>query len=414
MRSRRRTNSREDGLKGKKILLVVTGGISAYKSVFLVRILKRAGADVRVVLSEAAAKFITPLTFEILSENPVPDDLFARRDKPLVEHVELAAWPDRTIVAPATADFIGKLSHGLADDLPSAVLCAAKGEVYLAPAMNDGMWNNPAVQRNIEELKKDGKFFIEPGTGELACGTSGSGRMAEPDEIAMVLGASFNPGVLDGVRFLVTAGRTEEDIDPVRYISNRSSGRMGFAIAERAKELGAHVTVIHGSVDVPGPNVDSVKKVTTASRMKSAVMRSFPGCDVLVMAAAVADYSPVRKASQKIKKSNEDLVIKLRKTPDILEAVRKKKTKRQVVVGFALESTDGEENALKKISSKGCDYLVLNMIGKNTGFGAETNQVTLYKRKEKLAATSVISKKEAAAFIIDRLLLDSRVRKTQG
>ncbi len=404
----------EGRLSGKKVLLVVTGGISAYKSAFLVRLLKGAGADVRVAMSAAAARFITPLTFEVLSGNPVPEDLFARRDEPSVRHVELAGWPDLILVAPATADFIGKLAHGLADDLPSAILCASRGgdrPVYIAPAMNDGMWGNPAVQRNIEELKGDGNLFIEPGTGELACGSSGKGRMAEPEEILEAVLAALVPGPLDGVKVVVTAGRTEEEIDPVRYISNRSSGRMGFAIAERAKMLGAEVTLIHGSVDIEPPAVDRIKQVVSASQMKSAVDRAFPACDIFIMAAAVADYTPVRRAAGKIKKKSGDMTIELKKTTDILKALQKKRKTGQVIVGFALETEDGEKHALEKIRDKGCDYLVLNMAGKGTGFGAETNQISLYQGNRKIEGTSVISKKEAARIIFDRILENGKIKK---
>ncbi len=411
MKSRGRSNRRTASLDGRKILLVVTGGISAYKSAFLVRLFKRAGAEVRVLMTGAAERFVTPLTFEVLSENPVTSDIFERRDKPSVEHVELACWPDRIVVAPATADFIGRIAAGLAGDLPAAVLCASRSPVYFAPAMNDGMWANPAVRRNIETLKADGKHFMEPLPGELACGTTGIGRMVEPEEILAVVEKSFETGPLAGVRFLVTAGRTEEEIDPVRYISNRSSGRMGFAIAEKAKERGAKVTLIHGSVDLEVPRVDSARSVRSAAQMKNAVARAFPECDVLVMAAAVADFSPARKAQGKIKKDAGELTLKLRRTPDILASLKDVKKRGQIVVGFALESENGEENAVGKITEKGCDYLVLNMVGEETGFGVETNSVTLFKGRKKLVTTPVISKKDAAAAIIDMLLCDGRLTK---
>ncbi|MBN2070702.1 MAG: bifunctional phosphopantothenoylcysteine decarboxylase/phosphopantothenate--cysteine ligase CoaBC [Candidatus Krumholzibacteriota bacterium] len=417
MKSRRRSNKNEERLGGKNILLVVTGGISAYKSAFLVRLLRRAGAEVKVLMSGAATKFVTPLTFEVLSGNPVPEELFARRDTPSVEHVELAAWADLILAAPATADFIAKLSCGLADDLPSAVLCAARGnttEILIAPAMNDGMWRNPAVQRNIAALKGDGIFVIDPAEGDLACGTSGRGRMAEPEDILLALDSALAPRLLEGVRAVVTAGRTEEELDPVRYISNRSTGKMGFAIAKRLKRLGAQVTLIHGVVDIDPPAVERTKKVTTAAEMKRSVLRALPGCDLLVMAAAVADYTPMRKAKEKIKKTAGGMSIELKKTDDILKAVRGKKKKGQVVVGFALETGDGEANAIKKIKEKGCDYLVLNMAGNDTGFASDTNQIFLFRGTEKIEATQVISKKEAAALIVERLVEDGRIRKAGG
>lgn len=363
------------------------------------------------MMTGAAARFVTPLTFEVLSENPVPLDMFERRDEPSVGHIEMAGWPDAIVVAPATADFLGRVAAGLAGDLPAAVLCASSAPVWFAPAMNDGMWANPAVQRSIGILKADGKHFIDPGSGELACGTEGPGRMAEPAEIFAAVERSFHPGPLDGVRFLVTAGRTEEEIDPVRYISNRSSGRMGFAIAERAKELGAEVTLIHGPVAIDVPRVDSAIPVRSAAQMKNAVSKAFPRCDVLVMAAAVADFAPERRAPVKMKKGEADVVMKLKRTPDILASLRKAKKPGQIVVGFALESEKGEENAVRKITEKGCDYLVLNMVGKGTGFEAGTNSVTLFKGVKKLAATSVIPKKEAAAAVIDMLLGDRRLKR---
>lgn len=411
MKSRGRSNRRGESLSGKKILLIVTGGISAYKSAFLVRIFTRAGAEVRVVMSGAAAKFVTPLTFEVLSGNPVPMDMFARRDKPRVEHVELGSWPDRILVAPATADFISKAATGAADDLPSTIVCAASCEVIFAPAMNDRMWSNPAVRRNIEILRGDGKRFIDPAKGELACGTSGSGRMAEPEEILAAVEASFAPGPFAGVKVLVTAGRTEEEIDPVRYISNRSSGRMGFALAAAAKRMGAHVTLIHGAVDVEPPQVDSIIRATTASRMKASVKKAFPRCDILIMAAAVADYRPAKRAPEKIKKSESAMSIELRRTADILESAGSSKRKGQIVVGFALESGEGEKNAVGKGAAKGCDYVVLNLVGKDTGFGVDTNQVTLYRGKSRILSTPVVLKEKAAEAVLEALVTDGRIRK---
>lgn len=413
MKSPGRNRELPGDLDGKKILIVITGGIAAYKSAFLVRTLKRAGAQVRVLMTDAATRFVTPLTFEVLSGNSVPTDMFARREEPTVEHVELAGWPDLVVVAPATADFIGKMAGGLPGDLPSAVLCATMTPVLLAPAMNDGMWADPAVRRNIDILTGDGKRVVGPGSGELACGTSGSGRMAEPEEIFAAVEDFFGPGPLDGLRFIVTAGRTVEEIDPVRYISNYSSGRMGFALAEAASQRGAKVTLIHGAVDVEVPAVDSVKRVKSASNMKTAVIRALPSCDVLVMAAAVADYRPAHRATAKIKKEEEATTIELVKTPDILASVREKKKKGQIVVGFALETAKGEENAKKKIEAKGCDYMVLNMVGEDTGFGSGTNQVTLFRDGRKLLTTPVIGKKEAAGIILDMLLEDDRLGKAE-
>ncbi len=411
MENRGRSSKHGGGLHDRNILLIVTGGIAAYKSAFLVRLLVRSGAAVRVVMTDAATAFVAPLTFEVLSGYPVNRDLFAPRAKPGIEHVDLARWAERIVVAPATADFLAKAAGGLADDLASTVLVAARCPVYFAPSMNEAMWRNRAVARNIEIVKRDGHRFIEPGSGDLACGETGSGRMAEPEEIVAALERSFAPGKLAGVRLLVTAGRTEEDIDPVRFISNRSSGRMGFAIAEQARERGAHVTLIHGPVDIPVPAVHSVKRVGTAAGMKSAVTRSFPRCDVLVMAAAVSDYAPVRRAGEKIKRDAGALSIELRPTPDILEAVCKKKRADQIVVGFALETNDGEKNALSKARRKGCDYIVLNRVGEGTGFAAATNRVTMYRGGRKVLETPLVTKADAAAMILDGVSKDGRLRR---
>jgi phosphopantothenoylcysteine decarboxylase/phosphopantothenate--cysteine ligase len=410
MKQRERGSRREAGIHGKHILVIVTGGISAYKSTFLVRLLKHGGARVRVVMTDAATKFVTPLTFEVLSGSHVPVDMFAPRDEPAVEHVELASWADRVVVAPATADFLAKSANGLADDLPSTVLLAVRCPVYFAPAMNTGMWENPSVLRNIATLKTDGKKFIEPGTGDLACGDVGPGRMAEPEDIFRVLTGSFERGDLDGVRVLVTAGRTEEHIDPVRYLSNRSSGRMGFAIAAGAKERGARVELVHGPVDVATPEVDSVTTVISAAQMKRAVLRAFPRCDILVMAAAVADFSPAKQKGKKLKRDTESLTIELVPTDDILAAVGGKKKAGQIVVGFALETDDAERNAVRKGREKGCDYIVLNRVGKDTGFGVSTNQVTMFKSGRRLFTTPVISKEEAASLILERLSKDKRLK----
>lgn len=410
MRSRRRSNRSAGGLRDTNILLIVTGGIAAYKSAFLVRLLRRGGAAVRVVMTDAAAAFITPLTFGALSENPVHRELFAEGSGPGVAHIDLARWADRIVVAPATADFLATAAAGLGDDLASTVLLAAQCPVFFAPSMNEAMWRSPTVVRNIDTLRRDGRRFIEPGAGELACGEAGPGRMAEPGEIVSALAQTFAPGALTGVRVLVTAGRTEEAIDPVRYLSNRSSGRMGFALAARAGELGARVTLIHGAVDVPVPRVDTVRRVGTAAEMKRAVMNAFPRCDLLVMAAAVADYTPARAAREKMKRGGETLSIELRPTPDILAAVHGKKSAGQVVVGFALETEHAERSARAKAKRKGCDYLVLNRVGERTGFAAETNQVTLFKGGRKVLETPLITKTEAAAVLLERIAGDRRLR----
>jgi phosphopantothenoylcysteine decarboxylase/phosphopantothenate--cysteine ligase len=410
MRNQRGRNSREGGLSGRKILLVVTGGIAAYKSAVLVRLLKCGGSEVRVVMSAAATEFIAPLTFEILSENPVALNMFARRERPVVEHVELSKWADRVVVAPATADIIAKAALGVADEIASTVLLSARAPVMFAPAMNEAMWASPAVRRNVATLAADGKIILDPGSGALACGDVGPGRMAEPEDIVKALEASFAPGDLAGVRVLVTAGRTEEEIDPVRYITNRSSGRMGFAIAREARSRGALVTLVHGPVDVPPPRVDAIERVATAAEMKAAVTKAFARCDVCVMAAAVSDFTPVRRRAEKIKRAGTSFALELRSTEDILSSLGKRKAGR-IVVGFALETSDGEANAMRKAREKGCDYMVLNAPGEKTGFSAPTNRITLFRGQKKLFATPLISKDEAAVLILDAVAADGRVKR---
>jgi phosphopantothenoylcysteine decarboxylase/phosphopantothenate--cysteine ligase len=410
MRNQRGRNSREGGLSGRKILLVVTGGIAAYKSAVLVRLLKCGGSEVRVVMSAAATEFIAPLTFEILSENLVALNMFARRERPVVEHVELSKWADRVVVAPATADIIAKAALGVADEIASTVLLSARAPVMFAPAMNEAMWASPAVRRNVATLAADGKIILDPGSGALACGDVGPGRMAEPEDIVKALEASFAPGDLAGVRVLVTAGRTEEEIDPVRYITNRSSGRMGFAIAREARSRGALVTLVHGPVDVPPPRVDAIERVATAAEMKAAVTKAFARCDVCVMAAAVSDFTPVRRRAEKIKRAGTSFALELRSTEDILSSLGKRKAGR-IVVGFALETSDGEANAMRKAREKGCDYMVLNAPGEKTGFSAPTNRITLFRGQKKLFATPLISKDEAAVLILDAVAADGRVKR---
>ncbi len=396
-------------MHGKRILLIVTGGIAAYKAAYLVRLLRREEAEVRVVMSEAATEFVTPLTFEVLSGNPVSWDLFSPRNEPGVEHVELASWAERVVVAPATADCLSKAAHGAADDLASTVLAAARCPVLFAPAMNAGMWENPAVRRNIETLERDGRRFVEPGTGELACGETGPGRMAEPEEIVSAIRRSYAPPLLSGVRVLVTAGRTEEAIDDVRYITNRSTGRMGFAIARAASEMGAKVTLIHGAVDLTPPPVDSIRRIVSADEMRRAVSKAFPRVDLTIMAAAVSDFTPAGRRQGKMKRDGEGLSLELEPTADILATLGAKKRDDQVVVGFALESDESEKRAREKIRKKKCDYLALNRIGERTGFGSETNNITLFKGTRKILETGLVSKEAAAAIILERISKDGRL-----
>ena len=410
MSTPRRKAKDKEGLFGKRVLLIVTGGIAAYKSALLTRLLVRSGAEVRVVMTEAAKRFVTPLTFEVLSGNPVADDLFAPHTEPEIEHIELSVWAERIVVAPATADFIAKSALGIADDLASTTIVSSRCPVYFAPAMNQAMWRSPTTKRNIETLKRDGRFVIEPGSGDLACGEEGPGRMAEPGEIVDVIESSFGRGELQGIRVLVTGGRTEEEIDPVRYISNRSSGKTAFAIAAEAKRRGAVVELIHGPVDVPPPDVDAAREVRSAAHMARAVKRAFPKADILIMAAAVADFTPERKSRGKMKRGEEVVSIRLKPTTDILASLNKS-DKTKVVVGFALEDEESDRKAMEKLKTKGCDYLVFNRIGPDTGFSTDTNSVVIYGRRGRIASTPIVSKREIASVILDVLVKDKRIRQ---
>jgi len=411
MSTLRRRSNKGEGLPGKRVLLIVTGGIAAYKSAYLSRLLIRKQAELRVVMTEAATKFVTPLTFEVLSGNPVGVDLFAQRVEPRVEHVELAGWADIIIVAPATADFIAKAALGLADDLASTVLLASRSPVLFAPAMNQAMWKSAAVRRNIERLKSDGRLVVDPRSGDLACGEEGPGRMAEPEDILRAVEGVFGAGELSGLKVLVTVGRTEEDIDSVRFITNRSSGRMGFALAREMKRRGAVVHVIRGAVDVETPQVDSVKVVKSAKDMARAVKRAFPSCDVLFMTAAVADFTPSSRAKGKIKRGDDGLTIELKPTEDILASLSGVKKKEQVVVGFALETKEDDSAAMAKLKAKACDYLVLNLVGGDTGFSVPTNSVVIYGRKGRILSTPLLGKDEIASEIIDAVVQDRRIKR---
>lgn len=388
-----------NALEGKKILLGVTGGIAAYKSVFLLRMLKRRGADVQVIMTEAARQFVTPLTFETLSEKTVPLQMFkaSETDGSPVEHIALAKWPDIAIVAPATANTIAKFAHGSTDDLLSAVISAFTGPVVLAPAMNDNMWANGIIRENLARLGNRGFRVVPPGEGALACGDEGAGRMAEPERIIDALDAIYG-GALAGINVLVSAGGTEEDLDPVRYISNRSSGKMGFALAEAARDQGANVTVVVGRVSVPAPDGVRLVRVRTAVEMAEALKTEFPSARLLIMAAAVGDFTPPGPAEQKEK--GDTWTITLHRTEDILQSLGAVKQDR-FIIGFALETEHIEENALKKLHKKQCDLIVANNPREaGAGFGHDTNAVTIYNAGGKITSTGVRSKREIAELIL--------------
>jgi len=365
-------------LTGKKILLGVTGGIAAYKAVYLLRLLKRVGADVKVVMTDAATEFVTALTFESLSEHPVHLRMFEGEGKSAgavspIEHIDLAKWPDLVVIAPCTANTLANLAHGKADDLLATIVSAYRGPVMLAPAMNDVMWENAGTQENMRLLSDRGYRVAPPEKGDLACGYEATGRMAEPESIfAAVQTLLASPW--RGVRVLVSVGGTEEDIDPARVVSNRSSGKMGFAVSEVARDLGAEVTVVAARTSVAAPHGVRLTRVRTSEEMSRVLKEAFAKADVLVMVAAVSDFRPAAPLAQK-KKSSDTWTLELVKTEDILAALGAGKGKR-VIVGFALETDDEEQNARAKLAKKQCDLVVLNR--PDAAFGRDTNVVTIY------------------------------------
>ena len=359
-------------LAGRRVLVGVTGSIAAYRAAEVVRGLAREGAETRVVMTAAARRFVSPVTFATLSGHPVATRLFG--GGPV--HIELARFAEAVVVVPATANILGKVANGIADDLLSTVLLACTGPVLFCPAMNASMYRHPAVQANIGRLKEMGYHFAEPGTGALACGEEGPGRLAEPEAILEHVRILLGPKDLAGLTVLVTAGPTREPLDPVRYISNRSSGKMGYAVARAAWERGAQVVLVSGPTALAAPGGFRLQRVETADEMYEAVMVHFPDCDVLVMAAAVADFRPAAKTESKIKKDGgKGLVLDLVPTRDILAAAAKIKT-RQVIVGFAAETERLAEMAVAKARAKGCDLVVANDVTlPGAGFESDTNQV---------------------------------------
>jgi len=390
-------------LKGKKIILGICGGISAYKSALVCRGLKKLGCEVIVIMTEAGIKFITPLTMETLSENEVVTQLFPERKVVGTRHITLADWADLILIAPATANIIGKIRSGIADDILTTVVISTRSKVLFAPAMNVKMWDNPILQQNVSELKKLGYEFIAPGTGDLACGDVGKGRMAEPEDIIKrVTGLLSEKKDLEGKTILVTAGRTEEPLDPVRYISNRSSGKMGYAVAERARGRGAEVILISGpsSLNPPG-GVDFIS-VRTAKQMRDEVKKHLKRCSCLVMTAAVSDFAPEVVSNKKLKRS-DNLNLRLKSTPGILEEIGKRKGKK-VMVGFSLETENEIENAKLKLKKKSLDLIVVN--NPNTpgsGFELDTNVVTIIDKKGKTQKLPLMTKMDLADRILDKI-----------
>lgn len=387
------------------IIVGVTGGIAAYKAAELVRLLVKQGHAVRCIMTTAAQQFITPLTLQTLSGNPVYTDLFAMPENPewQVAHIGLARWAQCVLVAPATADFIGKVAHGLADDLLSTCVMATQAPVYFAPAMNDQMYVNPIVQHNLALLREAGYGFVNPVEGQLACGTTGTGKMASPEQIAAVT-ERLREQDLQGLRILVTAGPTQEPIDPVRYLTNHSSGKMGYAIARQAVNRGAAVVLISGPSVQPVPEGVTLVPVQSAREMFAAVQAQYAASDVVIKAAAVADYRPKTAAAQKIKKSDGDWLLELERNPDILAWLGAHKEK-QILVGFAAETNDVMQNALGKLQRKHLDLIAANdLTEQHSGFGRDTNQITLYGADGSVTALPVLSKEQAADRLLDSVL----------
>jgi phosphopantothenoylcysteine decarboxylase/phosphopantothenate--cysteine ligase len=390
------------GLEQRRIVVGVAGGIAAYKAAELVRALVKAGAQVRVVMTAAAQQFVTPLTLQALSQHPVATDTFDLTQEATIGHIQLADWAELLIVAPATADVIARLAHGLANDLLTTVALACTAPLLLAPAMNVNMWRHPATRDNLRLLVERGALTVGPDAGELACGWIGQGRMIEAADIANAAAQALGPRPWAGRRVLVTAGPTFEPIDPVRFVGNRSTGKMGFAIARQAARQGARVTLVAGPVSLETPAGVERVDVETARQMREAVLARVEGQALVVMTAAVADYRPATEALQKLKKEalGEAPALALAKNPDILAEL---KGRAPVVVGFAAETEDVERRAVDKLRNKGCDLLVANDVSEaGSGFGTDTNRVVIVGRDGAVERLPLASKDVVAERILER------------
>jgi len=402
-------------LKGKTIVLGITGGIAAYKAAALTSKLVQKGAEVHVIMTASAKEFITELTLQSLSKQRVFSDTFQERDPSSISHIELADAADLVLIAPATANIIGKMAHGLADDMLSTTLLATTAPVMVAPAMNVHMYQHPAVIHNMSILAERGVQFIEPGEGLLACGYVGKGRLEEPEAIVACIETFFrlrqekNTGLLSGKKVVITAGGTVERIDPVRYISNDSSGKMGFALARAARAMGAEVTLVAARTDEKPPQDIPLIQVESAQDMLEAVTALWEDCDILIKAAAVSDYRPKQSLPSKIKKSGEQMTLELVKTTDILETLGQSK-KNQFLIGFAAETGNAEGYAREKLARKNCDLIVANDVSvPGAGFGLDTNIVSVYDRDGLVLSLPQLSKDEVA-----RQLLSLTVDRISG
>jgi phosphopantothenoylcysteine decarboxylase / phosphopantothenate---cysteine ligase len=392
-------------LTDKKILLCVTGGIAVFKAAALTSKLTQAGAKVKVIMSESACKFVAPLTFLALSRNDVFTDTFDEKNPEVIAHIDLADWADLIVVAPATANVIGKLANGIADDMVTTTILASNSPVWIAPAMNVNMYSKPAVQKNILQLHDYGCRFIEPSEGYLACGYVGKGRLEEPEKIISNIEKHFNPvkisKPLSGKKFIITAGPTREHIDPVRYLTNQSSGKMGYALAEQAIEMGAEVLLISGPVSLSPPAGVSFISVESAEDMYQEVMRAFKDCDAVIKTAAVADYTPEEYHGQKMKKQTGEHVLRLKRTRDILQELGREKSG-QILIGFAAETENVENYARGKLERKNADMIIANNVSLDgAGFGTDTNIITIYKKDGTSLELPKMSKRDAALNILN-------------
>ena len=393
-------------MKGKKIVLGITGSIAAYKAAILIRALIKKGAEVQVVITPAGKEFITPITLSALTSKPVISEFFAQRDGTWNSHVDLGLWADAMIVAPATASTIGKMANGIADNMLITTYLSMKAPVFVAPAMDLDMFAHPSTQKNLDTLRSYGNYIIEPGEGELASHLVGKGRMEEPEKIVEVLETFFaQQQDLKGKNILITAGPTYEKIDPVRFIGNYSSGKMGYALAEECASRGAKVTLVSGPVtlNISHPNINKID-VESAQEMYESAKEAFMKADAGILCAAVADFAPDIVANHKIKREKDDLTLHLKPTQDIAASLGKLKQSNQVLVGFALETNDEQQNAKGKLERKNFDFIVLNSLNdKGAGFRVGTNKITIID-KEEITPYPLKSKTEVASDIIDRLV----------
>ena len=393
-------------MQGKHILVGVTGGIAAYKTALLVRDLVKRGAEVKVIMTEKAKEFITPLTLATLSKNPVLVDFFDPTDGRWNSHVSLGLWADAYIIAPATANTLAKMAHGIADNLLTTSYLSARCPIFVAPAMDLDMYAHPTTGENLQTLRQRGVQIVEPASGFLASGLEGKGRMAEPEAIAQYVEDALSSTLpLKGKTVLITAGPTYEKIDPVRFIGNYSTGKMGYALAEECAKQGARVELVSGPVQIKAihPNIQ-VTAVESAAEMYQAAVERFAAADAAILCAAVADFTPAYKADSKIKRGNDDLTIQLQPTQDIAAALGKQKQAHQVLVGFALETDNEETNAAHKLAKKNLDFIVLNSLrNPGTCFGSDNNQITLMDRNGGSESFAIKSKQEVATDIINTL-----------